>query len=150
MKIALLNDTHFGVRNDSSFFLDHFLGFFENEFFPYIKENNITTIFHLGDLMDRRKYVNINTLNKVKRRFIEPLKDMGVSFHMIIGNHDMYYRNTTSINSAKELFSSYPNFFLHENPYTFEHNGLCIGLVPWICSENREECLDYIKNCTCQ
>ena len=149
MKIALLNDTHFGVRNDSSFFLDHFLDFFENEFFPYLKNNGISTVFHLGDLMDRRKYVNINTLNQVKERFIDPLKDMKINFHMVIGNHDIYYRNTTSINSANELFSNYSNFYLHETPYTFEHDELCIGLIPWLCGENREECLDYIKNCNC-
>ena len=149
MKIAIINDTHFGVRNDSSFFLNHFLDFFELQFFPYLKENNIKTIFHLGDLMDRRKYVNINTLNQVKKRFIEPLQEMNINFHMVIGNHDMYYRNTTSVNSANELFSDYSNFFLHETPYTFENNGLCIGLVPWICSENIDDCLNYIKNCSC-
>ena len=149
MKIALINDTHFGIRNDSSFFLNHFLDFFETQFFPYIKDNDIKTIFHLGDLLDRRKYVNIHTLNKVKKRFIEPLTEMGIEFHMIVGNHDMYYRNTNEINSANELFSDYSNFHLHSVPYTFEHDGLCIGLVPWICSENESEVLDYIKNCKC-
>jgi len=149
MKIGIINDTHFGVRNDSSFFLENFLSFFENVFFPYIKQNDIKTVFHLGDLMDRRKYVNIHTLNQVKKRFIEPLVEMNVDFHMVIGNHDMYFRNTNSVNSAKELFSDYDNFNLHEEPYTFESNGLCIGLVPWICSENEDKILDYIENCAC-
>lgn len=149
MKIAILNDTHFGIRNDSSFFLEHFLNFFENDFFPYIKENKIKTIFHLGDLLDRRKYINIHTLNQVKKRFIQPLIDLDVSFHMVIGNHDMYFRNTNSISSANELFTDFDNFNLHDTPYTFEHDGFCVGLVPWICSENKTEIVDYIKNCKC-
>ena len=66
MKIAILNDSHFGARGDNQLFLDYFLDFFENQFFPYIKENNITEVLHLGDLMDRRKFVNFNTLTTVR------------------------------------------------------------------------------------
>tara|TARA_Y100000004_G_C8950220_1_gene428116 strand:- start:1243 stop:2277 length:1035 start_codon:yes stop_codon:yes gene_type:complete len=149
MKIAIINDTHFGVRNDSSFFLERFLTYFEEKFFPYLIENKITTVFHLGDLLDRRKYVNIHTLNQVKKRFIEPLSEMGIDFHMVIGNHDMYFRNTNEINSASELFSDYDNFNLHETPFVFEHDGLCIGLVPWVCRENEEKILEFLENCSC-
>ena len=44
MKIAFLADTHFGARNDAPLFLDHFLDFFENQFFPYLEENKIDII----------------------------------------------------------------------------------------------------------
>ena len=58
MKIALLNDTHFGARNDSNIFDEYFYKFYDNVFFPYLKENNIKTLIHLGDIVDRRKYIN--------------------------------------------------------------------------------------------
>ena len=61
MKIALLNDTHFGARNDSPAFLDYFMRFYNEIFFPYCKENNITTLIHLGDVVDRRKFINFKT-----------------------------------------------------------------------------------------
>ena len=44
MKIALLNDTHFGARNDSPAFLEYFMRFYNEIFFPYLQENNIKTL----------------------------------------------------------------------------------------------------------
>jgi len=52
MKIALLNDTHFGVRNDSPAFLEYQVKFYDEQFFPYLEENNIKTLIHLGDVTD--------------------------------------------------------------------------------------------------
>ena len=46
MKIELLNDTHFGARGDSQLFFDYFMKFFDEVFFPYLKENNIDTVIH--------------------------------------------------------------------------------------------------------
>ena len=45
MKIAIINDTHFGVRNDHQGFLDYMFQFFDEQFFPYLVENNIKTVF---------------------------------------------------------------------------------------------------------
>ena len=66
-KAALITDTHFGVRNDSKQFLDFFDKFYTNVFFPYLKENNIKTIFHLGDIVDRRKFISYVTLNGIQK-----------------------------------------------------------------------------------
>ena len=55
MKVAIITDTHFGARNDSQFFSDYFFDFYEGQFFPYLQQHNNKTVFHLCDLMDRRK-----------------------------------------------------------------------------------------------
>ena len=145
MKIAIINDTHFGARNDHQLFLDHFLTFFEDVFFPYIKKNNITTVFHLGDLMDRRKFVNFNTLYNVRRRFFDRMKDLA-DMHMIVGNHDTYYKNTNEVNSAKELFQEYDNFYLYETAQDIILDNTKFCMVPWICEDNKEEVLSCISN----
>ena len=106
MKIALITDTHFGARNDSQIFTEHFMKFYDKVFFPYLEENDITTLIHLGDLVDRRKYINYVTLNTVRRDFIFKLGDMGIDTHIIIGNHDTYYKNTNKINAVQELFTT--------------------------------------------
>ena len=47
MKIALLTDTHFGARGDSLVFFDYMMEFYDNVFFPYLSENNITTMMKI-------------------------------------------------------------------------------------------------------
>jgi len=62
MKIALLNDTHCGVRNSSQIFIDFQERFYKEIFFPYCEENSIEHIIHLGDYYDHRKFVNFKAL----------------------------------------------------------------------------------------
>ena len=57
-KFVILGDTHFGARNDSRKFHDYFEKFYKNTFFPYLEEHGITEIIQLGDLFDRRKFIN--------------------------------------------------------------------------------------------
>jgi len=143
MKIALINDTHFGARGDSQLFFDHFMKFFDEVFFPYIKENNIDTVIHAGDLMDRRKFVNFNILNQVRTKFIDRLKKENVEVHCILGNHDVYYRNTNKINSMKELFGD--DLIIYESPTVINFDGLDIALLPWVNKENYDEFIQFIE-----
>jgi len=149
MKAIILNDTHFGYKNDSPIMLEYFLSFFENQLFPYIKENNIKTIFHLGDLFDRRKYINFKTLNQVQKRFLNPLADMGVRCHITCGNHDTYYKNTNKINSLDELVSHYPNWSVYAEPCEIELSTGCVALLPWINPENESAAAEFLENTTC-
>ena len=73
MKLALITDLHFGVRNDHSAFADFQEKFYNNIFFPYIKDNDIDTIVDLGDTFDRRKYINFVSLDRAKRMFFDPI-----------------------------------------------------------------------------
>jgi predicted phosphodiesterase len=59
MKIAIINDTHCGMRNSSDIFIEYQDTFYTKVFFPYLKENNIKQIIHLGDYFDHRKYINM-------------------------------------------------------------------------------------------
>lgn len=146
MKVAIICDTHFGCRNENELFLDHFLRFFEEQFFPYLRDNGIDTVIHMGDFFDRRKYANINTLYQVRTRFLSRLD--GLKFHCILGNHDTYFRSTNEVNSLREILGDrYPSFILHEKPTTLNLAGLDVSLVPWINNRNRDEFMNYIKNC---
>ena len=147
MKIAIINDTHFGVRNDLQAMFLH-QDKFNKKFFQELKKRKIKTIIHIGDLWDRRKYISFVTLNKTREIFLDPLKQFvedGGTVHMIPGNHDIRYRNTLSVNSLSETLGGYP-FNIHLKPTEINIGGKEILLVPWICDENEKECLDAIKN----
>ena len=138
MKIALITDLHFGVRNDHSAFADHQEKFFEQVFFPYLKENQIDTIVDLGDTFDRRKYINFVSLDRAKRMFFDPIDKNQYKFHVLVGNHDSFYKNTLEINSINLLAEQY-DIHIYERPEIATFDGLKVVMLPWICSNNEEE-----------
>ena len=91
MKVALLTDTHHGGKNDNVSFAQFQARFYQGTFFPILAREGITTIIHLGDVFDRRKYTNFLSLKLAKEMFFEPARDFKV--HMLVGNHDCYYKN---------------------------------------------------------
>ena len=152
MKIALISDTHWGVRNDNQAFLDNSKKFLEETFFPYIDDNHISTVVHLGDLVDRRKYVNINTARRLREDFLKPLDNRNLDVHFIAGNHDTYFKNTNDVNALRELVvGKYPTFNVYSNyPVEVEFENLIVLMLPWICDENRKVSLEKIKSTPAQ
>jgi len=70
MKLAILSDTHCGIRNSSDIFMEYQERFYEEVFFPYMLENDIKQILHLGDYYDNRKTVNFKALHRNRRSFL--------------------------------------------------------------------------------
>jgi len=148
MKVAILNDTHCGVRNSSDIFLKYQERFYSEIFFPYLKEHNIKNILHLGDYYEHRKFVNFKALNQNRKVFLEPLRDNDITMDIIPGNHDVFYKNTNELCSLKELlgyFTSNVNIIM--KPTVLDYDGLGVAVVPWINNANYKEYTDFIANC---
>lgn len=146
MDIALISDTHIGARNDSPAFNKHFLKL-GLRFIKHLKSSNIKHVFHLGDVFDKRRSINIQTFKNWKDLFFDPLQELGVSLHIICGNHDVYYRNTNTVNSLSVLLKDYPNITIYESEATEVSIGdKKILLVPWLNQSNTEKSVDLIKN----
>jgi len=146
MKIAILNDTHCGVRNSSDIFIEYQRRFYEEVFFPYLSKNGIKNIIHLGDYYEHRKFINFKALNANRKHFLEPLRDHGITMDIIPGNHDVYFKNTNELCSLKELlgyFTSNVNIIM--NPTVQTYDGLDIALIPWINNSNYHKYIEFIK-----
>ena len=150
MKVCILNDTHCGTRNSSDIFLDNAEKFYSDVLFPYLLEHNIKHIVHLGDYYDNRKFINFRALNHNRNHFLKPLREHGITMDIICGNHDTFYKNTSELNSLKELLGHYMNeITIIQEPTVMEYGSLKMGLVPWIDDENEQRSLDFLAKAKC-
>ena len=149
-KVALITDTHWGCRNDSPIFSKHISRYYKNVFFPYLEEHGINYIVHLGDIVDRRKYINFVTAKNLDNDFIEPIYKNKLFLHAIIGNHDTYFKNTNEINSMNVLYRDNSHFHYYSEPTEFTIDGCKILFMPWICSDNYEQCMTAIEKTDAQ
>ena len=149
MKIALLTDSHAGVRNDSLAFHDYMKRFYDDVFFRYLDDNNISTVVHCGDIVDRRKYININTAYRLRKDLIEPAIARGITWHQCLGNHDTYHKNTNEVSSFNELFRKY-EINIYDKATEVMFGDTKILLIPWICDDNKEHSFNLIRNTDAQ
>jgi DNA repair exonuclease SbcCD nuclease subunit len=142
VKVALLTDTHFGIKNDDKNLLASQVRFMNEIFWPEIDRLGVLEIVHLGDLFDRRKYVNFLTAKACRDSFISEIKkrnqSRGLVAHQIIGNHDDYYRNTNEYNSPMTIFKDADGVVFHHEPSIVEIGGARTAIVPWICEQTLE------------
>ena len=146
MKLLLITDQHFGVRNDNKVFIDKYRDFYSNIVIPYIKTNKITNILCLGDTFDRRKYINFLSLDCAREMWFEPLKELGVHMHMLIGNHDIYFKNTLKINAPKHLLTEYDNITIIDKPCHLQFDDVKIAMIPWICNDNKKDIDQFVED----
>lgn len=152
MKIALITDTHWGARNDSQVFLNAMEKFYNDEFFPALDVLNIKTIVHLGDIVDKRKSINYLTLNRFRNVFVNKCVNRNIDLHVLVGNHDIPYRNSNEINAMSELFGSYAEdgVTFYKNPKDVHFGDLKITMMPWIHNMNYADCIEHINNTKAQ
>jgi DNA repair exonuclease SbcCD nuclease subunit len=151
MKVAIITDTHFGARNDSQMFSNYFRKFYEEIFFPTLEERDIHTVIHMGDVVDRRKFINWKTVYQMREVFFDVCYSRNINLHIIIGNHDVFFRNTNIVNSMEGLRIENNNqFHVYTEPTEIELDGTKLFMQPWICDENREQSLKAIQNTEAQ
>lgn len=145
MKIAIHTDLHFGAGENSGIILKKQESFFSEQFFPYIEKHKIDTIFDLGDFFHNRKTININTLTQVKRFYLSKIEELGLKMYMILGNHDIYAKNSNEINAHESILSENKNIISISKPTEINISSTKFCFIPWINKENSEECYKFIK-----
>jgi len=143
MKVAIITDTHYGARKGSKHLHDYFEQFYKNVFFPALEEHNVEAVIHMGDAFDSRKSIDYQSLEWAKRVVFDPLSKYET--HMIIGNHDCYYKNTNDVNSPGLLLQTYSNIKTYSSVSEIKIGGLNILFIPWINAENYQDTVASIK-----
>lgn len=143
-KIFLIGDTHIGLGYPNStekwtkvhkeYFGDFLIPMLKRE----VRPGDI--IIHLGDLFDNRNIIPINLLN-YGMDVIEQLSKIAPT-HIIIGNHDLWSKSTSEINSIRP-FRYMPNVFVYDKATKIEYNGLNLLMMPYV--ESRTEQIKQIS-----
>lgn len=138
-KIVLINDIHFGGRNDAEFLRKHQRKFFEEVFFPYLDNNKIMRIICNGDVNDRRKYINFETLQFEHDVLWKPLEQRNIEVDIIDGNHDLAMKSTNRISSINLLLSQYKNIKHHREPTIKDIDGCKFMMCGWFYNQEMYE-----------
>jgi len=145
MKVAIITDTHYGARKSSTLFHNYFEQFYNDVFFPTLDKEGIKTVIHMGDAFDSRKGIEFKSLTWAQRVVFDPLKERGIDMHLMVGNHDAYYKNTNEVNSIDCLLDYYDNIVPISSPGDHDIDGFKAFMIPWICADNQEETETKIK-----
>lgn len=140
MKYILLTDIHFGNHGNSDEFnqeCNNFLKFVEK---TIENREDIDGAIFLGDWFHNRNSINVKTL----KAGIEGLYTFGSigrgNSYMIIGNHDLYYKDRRDVNSIIIPEGEIGVNLVEEPIYLEEQKFL---FLPWLINEEKLE--DYIK-----
>lgn len=106
----IITDTHFGVKQNSTTWLNSQLDFMYKQLIPHIQQcidselyDNIRLI-HLGDVFDSRSTISTFVATKVVELFTK-LSSM-CEVHIIAGNHDFYSPNSDEVDSLNLLLKN--------------------------------------------
>lgn len=115
-----------------------------------MERNGIVIIVHLGDIFDRRKYINFHSLDKCKQYFFDQIEKRGLKLYIIIGNHDTFFRSTNAVNSPRLLLQQYRRIEIVEGPTECQLGKTLVMFIPWICDENEKETFDLMRQTKAQ
>tara|TARA_R110002020_G_scaffold121030_2_gene275418 strand:- start:1315 stop:2370 length:1056 start_codon:yes stop_codon:yes gene_type:complete len=125
-KVAIFSDLHLGVHSNSVDWHGYAIEW-ANWFKDECKRKNIKDIIFCGDWHHNRSEISVNTL-QVSADILDILSDFNII--AITGNHDMYYKHRTDVNSLS-IFKKRKNVTILNYPETIEAFDRTITFCPW-------------------
>ena len=127
-KTLVFTDQHFGVKGNSQ--LRQRIGALViKNILDAIKQHQVKNIIFCGDYFHQRNALTVDTLN-IAYRCLQKLSELCKTY-MILGNHDLFNKNSTDINSIN-IFRNNPNIIVVDKPMDLQINSKKALLVPWL------------------
>lgn len=145
-RIIFTSDWHFGIRSNNLEWFEIAKDYFENFFLPWLEYNvkDGDVFYCLGDVFDNRQTMNLMVASYAIDLFERIARKLPV--YVIVGNHDIYRKNTNDISSV-DILRHISNVTVYKEPEVHEFNGTKCLLMPWRRDKNHEkETLDAYKN----
>lgn len=133
MKILLISDIHFGVKNNSEEFLKTIDTYFKNDVFNQIKIKNIQQLWILGDLFDNPTNTDILVESYVLNIFDLLLKSFpNLTIHLLLGNHEIYFKTTLEVSSLNIFKNFNSRLTLYNTVQELYLDSCKVLIVPWL------------------
>lgn len=129
--ILILADIHLGHKNFSKHVFHKDIEYFEEIVFPYILENNIKNVILCGDLIHNRDLSSNYIVQASKERFFGWFEKNCINFHILIGNHDLLYKNRVDYNWPKTNLKEFEYITVYEESTIVNIEGYRFGFLPW-------------------
>ena len=137
-KYGLMTDLHFGISNNNSDILN-WQKKAMNKSIKYFKNNNVNNIIILGDVFDNQNLNSTLIMYEVIKIFGKLSSEFD-NVWVLVGNHDMYYKNSREVNILSVLLKNkYMNVHVVDQFTQIDNISLC----PWIVDEKD---IENIKN----
>lgn len=132
-EIVIWTDIHFGMKNNSKAHNQDCYDF-TKWMVEESKKRNIKKAIFLGDWHHHRATINVSTLNYTMRT-LELLNSSFDEVYMIMGNHDLYYREKREINSLP-MAKLYPNITIVNDDILVKDN---VAICPWLVEDEHHK-----------
>ena len=127
-KTLITTDWHFGLKGNQIGRLKILVDV-TRKIVEFMKENKVDNFMFCGDFFHNRENLSVNTINVALSCM--DLIARGRKVVMILGNHDLFNKNSTKINSAN-IFRNTKNVTIVAEPTEADINGKKTLLVPWL------------------
>ena len=145
-RLLILGDLHIGVRKDDPKIEKIIVDAFEQAI-KYSKKHKINTWIQTGDWFDVRSAITHTTMELISKTLVPMIRKAKIHIHVLVGNHDMKHKNSITPNACDEVLSQYDDVItVYQEPTTIDFDGVDIDMIPWVCDENIETILAFIKN----
>jgi DNA repair exonuclease SbcCD nuclease subunit len=144
-KIAIIGDLHIGAR-DASKIHHAYMQSVLDEFFDYLKDNDIKYVIQLGDLFDSRKVLHLWAWDFFDKVIQPRLDSLGIHFFILVGNHDSHYRDTLAINTPELMLSNHKNVSVISEPVDVVIGDQSFLLIPWINKTNHDTIMKMVSD----
>lgn len=140
-KSAIFTDLHVGAKANSQQHNEDCVNYI-NWFCDNVKNDpEIDHIIFAGDWHEVRSAINVFTL-KYSYEIATKINDLGLPVYFIIGNHDLYHRNTRDIYSLIH-FNEFENFVIIDEPTVVKNIGAGVLMCPYLFHEEYLNLVEY-------
>lgn len=142
-KGAFCTDIHFGKKSNSPVHNEDCVNYIKWFCDQVRNDPSIDYIGFLGDWNENRSAINIATFN-YSYYAARMLNELGLPVFFVVGNHDLYHRNSRDIHSIVP-FSDFSNFAVIDHPTVINdiHGGALFS--PYLFHEEYDNLDEYLK-----